>query len=166
MIEFLRNHASNKSLVGVEVGVFRGDNALNILEKLNMKKLYLVDPYVPYVNVIGDVSDPQRALSICKEKMSKFDDKVELIVKTSCEAVDDVPGNLDFAYIDGNHNYEFVKEDVRLYYSKIKKGGVLGGHDFTLRKEHKGVFNAVMEFVVDNKLRIFAEKNDWWIVKP
>ena len=45
------------------------------------------------------------------------------------DAVDDIPEKLDFVYIDGNHAYEYVKKDIGLYYPKLKKGGVIGGHD-------------------------------------
>lgn len=31
---------------------------------------------------------------------------------------------------NGNHDYEFVKKDIELYYPKLKKGGVLGGDNF------------------------------------
>jgi len=63
----------------------------------------------------------------------------------------------------GNHAYEFLKKDIELYYPKIKTGGVLGGHDFTLST--KGVFKAVMEFVTDNELKLHGEDTDWWVVK-
>jgi hypothetical protein len=58
---------------------------------------------------------------IAKEKPSKFKDKVQFILKKSSEAVNNLPDNLDFVYIDGNHTYEFVKKDIDLYYPKIRK---------------------------------------------
>jgi len=166
MVKFLRAYANEKSLIGAEIGVWAGDNALSILEQLNIKKLFLIDPYIPYVNSIGEVSNPSRALSICKDKMVKFNDKVKFIIKKSSEAVNDVPDNLDFVYIDGNHDYEFVKRDIEFYYPKVRSGGVLGGHDFLVTDNFKGVVNAVIEFVVEERLKLFAEKNDWWVVKP
>jgi hypothetical protein len=38
--------------------------------------------------------------------------------------------SLDFVYIDANHAYDFVKEDIELWYPKVKKGGYLCGHDY------------------------------------
>lgn len=44
----LRTLENNKDLIGVEIGTDAGLNALNILENLDIKKLYLVDPYTMY----------------------------------------------------------------------------------------------------------------------
>ena len=50
MIGYIRSSYRNKNdLVGCEIGVGRGHNAKNILTKLNCKKLYLIDPYLPYI---------------------------------------------------------------------------------------------------------------------
>ena len=38
-------------------------------------------------------------------------------------------GELDFVYLDGNHEEPFVTEDINLWWPKIKSGGLLAGHD-------------------------------------
>ena len=38
--------------------------------------------------------------------------------------------SLDFVYIDANHAYDFVKEDLEMWWPKIKKGGYICGHDY------------------------------------
>lgn len=38
----------------------------------------------------------------------------------------------DFIFIDADHNYEVVKEDIRLSLNKLKRGGRLAGHDVHL----------------------------------
>jgi hypothetical protein len=38
--------------------------------------------------------------------------------------------SLDFIYIDANHSYDFVKEDLELWYPKVKPGGWVMGHDY------------------------------------
>ena len=50
--------------------------------------------------------------------------------------------SLDFVFIDGNHIYEAVKADINAWFPKIKKGGVLAGHDY----QFPGVRRAVDEF--------------------
>jgi predicted O-methyltransferase YrrM len=57
--------------------------------------------------------------------------------------------SLDFVFIDANHNYEDVLEDLRNWLPKIKIGGVLAGHDYSpdLPYEHSiGVDKAVDDF--------------------
>ena len=68
---------------------------------------------------------------------------VNHIYKNSSDAIDEVPIS-DFIYIDGNHNYKFVKQDLNNYFNKVKIGGVFAGHDIN-KKE--GVTKAVFEFI-------------------
>jgi len=62
--------------------------------------------------------------------------------------------SLDFIYIDANHSYGYVKEDIREWSKKVKKGGVVSGHDYV--NEHAGipfgVKRAVNEWVAENKI--------------
>jgi len=48
MILHIKKLYGTKLLIGVEIGVGECKNALSILKLLNMKMLYLVDPYMPY----------------------------------------------------------------------------------------------------------------------
>jgi hypothetical protein len=52
-----------------------------------------------------------------------------MIRKPSFEAVDDIPNNIDFLYIDGNHKYKYVFKELQLYYDKVKPGGIIIGDD-------------------------------------
>lgn len=44
-------------------------------------------------------------------------------------AVNDIPNDIDFLYIDGNHQYEYVLQDLTLYYPKVKKNCYIIGDD-------------------------------------
>lgn len=52
--------------------------------------------------------------------------------------------SLDFLFLDGNHNYEDVKKEILHWLPKIKKGGLIGGHDYK-HKDLPGVTKAVDE---------------------
>mgnify|MGYP003646814285 FL=1 len=39
---------------------------------------------------------------------------------------------LDFVYIDGDHKYDSVKRDIKLFLPKLKSTGIIAGHDYTL----------------------------------
>ena len=161
MIRYVRRKFNGKPLIGVEIGVGFGENAKSILSILNMKMLYLVDPYVPYND--GFIQHPEgylRELEIIKKELAHLPN-VTFIRKKSEDAVDDIPDEIDFCYIDGNHSYEFVKKDIELYYPKIKKGGVIGGHDFNAKFPE--VCKAVIEFTTKNKLKLKGEDIDWWV---
>lgn len=57
--------------------------------------------------------------------------------------------SLDFVFIDADHSYEMVKADIIAWLPKVKKGGILAGHDY----EGVGVSTAVNEIIGENKIR-------------
>jgi len=164
-------------LVGVEIGVEAGWNALQMLEHLNIKKLYLVDPYIGYMgkdgieyrdgytDVPGEeelITSRANAKQAAHELLEKHKDKIVWIEKTSDDALVDIPDELDFVYIDGNHNYEYVKSDIENYSKKIRKGGVLAGHDYN-DPRHPGVTKAVHEFIKNDLDKLKLQLIDWAI---
>jgi Methyltransferase domain len=38
-------------------------------------------------------------------------------------------GSLDFVYIDANHTFQHVNQDLRAWYPKLRVGGLICGHD-------------------------------------
>jgi len=164
MISFLKERFEHRCLSGIEIGVSHGENAENILETLKIERLFLVDPYIPYIDNDGPlITEHIDKFSLAKERLSKFGDKTVFILKTSMDALEEIPNNLDFVYIDGNHSYNFVKDDIEKYYDKVKVGGVIGGHDFDSR--YCAVIKAVIEFAYTHKLDFNAKISDWWIIK-
>jgi hypothetical protein len=69
---------------------------------------------------------------------------------------------VDFVYIDGNHSYDAVKQDIMLYYPLIKNNGLIGGHDYTPYTE--SVMRAVNEFAEEAKLELHTVFPDWWFI--
>ncbi|MBT5491708.1 class I SAM-dependent methyltransferase, partial [bacterium] len=53
---------------------------------------------------------------------------------------------LDFIYIDANHTYESAKEDIQLWYPKIKVGGMISGHDYIPNRLYKGKEEKIYQF--------------------
>jgi hypothetical protein len=39
-------------------------------------------------------------------------------------------GSLGMVYIDAEHSYQSVRDDILLWRPKIRKGGILAGHDY------------------------------------
>jgi len=173
-------------LVGVEIGVDEGKNAEEMLKHLNLKKLYLIDSYKGYMgkdgifypddytDVPSEFNDPEarkkypvtpkkEAKRIAHERLKEFKDKIVWIEKFSDEAVNDIPNKLDFVYIDGNHNYEYVKDDIKNYWPKLRKGGILCGHDYQ-DPRHPGVTKAVHEFINNDFTKLKIQLIDWAII--
>lgn len=174
--ERLTTLRNGDGLVGVEIGVCGGEHALSLLETLKINKLYLIDPYEMYETYVkgegknyGDTQLPLSQTFIEAKKILKpFEKKITWIKKMSKDAIDDIENALDFVYIDGNHDYEFVKNDIKNYYPLLKKGGAIGGHDFYngFAKTHSGVITAVTQFTVSKNIQLYIEQPDWWFYKP
>lgn len=162
-VRFLKK-TGKKDLIGVEIGVYDGWNALDMLETLPIKKLYLIDPYVDDLLEKNRLS---KSKEIAKKALKKYKDKIVFIYDFSQNVVDLLKEEVDFIYIDGDHRYEGIKRDLELYYPKVKKGGVIGGHDYTSSPETEekgfGVFKAVQEFF--KKQKIYFHNIDWWVIK-
>lgn len=157
-----------KDLVGAEIGVGIGENAFNILQNLDIKKLYLIDPYVinDYIKAIGGIKAEESNKTAngfknaAMKNLEQYKDKIEWIHDFSENAIDKIKEKLDFIYIDGDHNYPFVKKDIELYHPIVKEGGLISGHDF----DNKGVQKAVYEFY--NEKMVNKAEDDWWVIKP
>lgn len=162
-IDAVKQKFKNKPLVGVEIGVAKGKNAEYILKTLNVKCLYLVDHYGAYIEDKEIVKNYQNSIYEATKIYKKYRDKLKWFSLESSYAKDYIPDDLDFVYIDANHTYENCLMDIINYYPKIKKGGIIGGHNF----EHKfpGVIRAVANFAENQGVKFKVFKVDWWIIK-
>jgi hypothetical protein len=138
--------------------------------------LYLVDPYAldsddtEGADHWGVNAPPLAQLEIeARERLAKYPRQVTFVKLTSVAASSSpsIPAEVDFVYIDSNHNYRAVTENIRAWWPKIRPGGVLGGHDFYngYARSHDGVVKAVTEFAVLNRLALQVELPDWWVQK-
>lgn len=116
----------------VEIGTHNGDFADHILRCSKNSKLYCIDPYISYSdyddainNTVGDSTYN----ATYSRLTSKYGDRVQMIRKFSEDAVKDVPDTIDFLYIDGNHQYKYVRKDLELYYPKVKMNRYIVGDD-------------------------------------
>jgi hypothetical protein len=122
--------------MGVEVGVADGNFAEQILStNPNVTKLYGVDPYLKH----DDYQDYRREstfeamLEHAHAKLDKYGDRHSFIMEYSMDAVTGFKDNsLDFVYIDANHSYKTVMEDITEWSKKVKKGGIVCGDDYAL----------------------------------
>ena len=138
-IDFMSKHFSNKPVVGAELGVFRGDNALRLFNMLNIQMLHLVDIWV--VGKYGLELDCE-AVALARFKNVA---NAKIYKGYTYDVVKQIKDeSLDFVYIDAGHAYMECKLDIDGWYPKVKDGGILAGHDYF---NCAGVKQAVDEFV-------------------
>ena len=159
------NKTLGNKLVGVEIGVQDGLNALSILATMPIKMLYLIDPYQSWrgLHLAPTQREQDIHLENAKRNLASFQSQIKFILKKSENAVNDLPSDLDFVYVDGDHSYLNVKQDIELYYAKLRHGGVIGGHDYV--SDYFGVKRAVDEFAEQHKIAVNNEERDWFFVK-
>jgi hypothetical protein len=160
--------------VGAEVGVFRGDTSAGLLGALpDLEQLICVDPWVELEefkahcpNKAGAVYNADWALIRARFKervLEPYRERVLVLNMFSVDAAGLLPnGMLDFAFIDGNHGYEYVREDVIAWWPKVKRGGLMAGDDYQ-NKPTYGVIKAVNELfngAHGNRGRIWYVRKD------
>ncbi|MHA2219859.1 MAG: class I SAM-dependent methyltransferase [Candidatus Hodarchaeales archaeon] len=127
----------------LEIGSFMGSSSLvlaagNALSK-SESTVWLVEPN----------PKPSKKDFLANIKNYGLDRNVTLIDKTSNEARKIIEPSLKFIFIDGNHEYNFVKEDILSWAPLLKKNGMMTFHDFG--DGWPGVQRAVEEFLMKSK---------------
>lgn len=156
--------------IGAEIGVADGRNALTICESIPGVTLYCVDPWKKYHGNPrgGPQEQHDRNLTLAHSRLDGYD--VVWLRGTSEEVIKDakIPP-LDFVYIDGNHEKDYVAFDLEHWSQRVRPGGCISGHDF-YHFGSAGVVDAVVEYtpkhgITDWKLCDEREPSFWWI-KP
>lgn len=146
----------------VEVGVYHGRSLSYLtVEAINSGKklqIYGVDCfYEDGVDMRGVYED------FIKNTMP-IKDNFTLVKKESVPASDMFADeSLFFVFLDGDHKYEAVKADIKAWLPKIKKGGVLAGHDYC--NGWIGVDMAVSEVLGESVSNDYKGEQCWLIVK-
>ena len=126
--------------IGVEIGVNNGENMFSLLDKGNKKlKMYGVDPYkVQPDNTLYEQHIDQEyndeSLSMLKKQVLKEALKfpnLEMIIDRSDNASKQFDKeSIDFVFIDGDHSYESVKNDINCWTPIVQEDGLIMGHDY------------------------------------
>lgn len=121
-----------KDGVFVEIGTHTGEFADFILENSVNSTLYCIDPYLSYNDYddsINFITGDQIFNETYSKLHTKYGERIKFIRKLSSDAVADVPSAIDFLYIDGNHRYSYVLNDLSLFYPIVKPNCYIVGDD-------------------------------------
>jgi SAM-dependent methyltransferase len=162
-----------ENLVGCEIGVAHGFNIVYFLDSLpNVKTIIAIDPFVVYDITGAKQGTPGIFLSqnnadnireMFVKNIHPYNDRVKFIHASSQDAAADIENNsLDYIFIDGEHSYESVADDLKNYHNKVRPGGIISGHDFSW----PGVQHAVFEFIADTGIDLkFCDNDVWYWIK-
>lgn len=164
--ELVKEINANGYKTGVEVGVREGYFSYYLLKHSKLKALYSIDPW-------ADRHGEQNYQN-AKSMLDMFGSRSVLSRVGSMEAVqspvftDVAYPPLDFVYIDANHRYKYVREDIDAWWDVLSPGGMLSGHDYVDAKGC-GVIKAVDDFVAREGLELRVTNEhlaSWYVQKP
>lgn len=150
--DLINDHYKNEFIVA-EIGSFAGVSTE--LFARCCKTVYSIDPYEPY----PEVSDEHlKNAEIAMQEVMKRCPNISLIKKKSLDAVNHFENeSLDAVYIDAAHDMDSVTEDIGAWLPKVKKGGVVSGHDGNSR-----ILSIVQSYFP--KSNIYLYKDSSWAV--
>lgn len=150
--------------IGAEIGVRDGKFSECICKGVPGVKIFCVDIWGEYYHF--DKEYGNKNFEIAKKRLANFD--CTFIKKPGQIAANDFEDNsLDFVYIDADHRFDWVMEDLITWGRKVRVGGIISGHDY-YRFRNAGVVPAVdiythqhfidMWFITDEK-----EASFFWV---
>ena len=130
---------------GVELGTFKGEFSKKILDNWG-GSLFMVDVWRPLSEEEYDDQSNHAnhadAYNVAMENTKEHAERAHMLRCKGEIAANLFPDrSLDFVYIDANHTYEAVLDDIALWYPKVKSGGILAGHDYIKLPYEEGVKN-------------------------
>ena len=156
-VEFIKHN--NLSGIGVEIGVQSGDYAKRILENSDLHLILLdswrhIEGYPDKANVATD-----HHLMLMNNTLNRlipeFENRFTLIRELSEKAASFFPDNFfDFIYLDADHSEKFVYAELHRWWPKLKKNGLIAGHDYLNLQDEINDFG--VKTAVDN---FFGERN-------
>lgn len=149
--------------VGAEIGVGKGSFTRYLAR--DGLKIYAIDPWLQYEDYQPTRIHYQKRQNAiyesAKKRLARFPN-CTIVRKTSMDAVKDFAhGSLDFVYIDGNHGFKYVTEDIFEWSKRVRKGGIVSGHDYAYINSKTHILH--VRYVVDAYTRAFDIQN-WWVI--
>lgn len=170
-----------------EVGVYRGDFSDAIMKLwARGSRHFLVDPYLEH-GAGCEKKTHARQHHCRKNSQLAFDQIFEAtrfaLGKThpgravflrnfsTVAAATMAPSSLDFVYLDGRHDEDGVREDVRAWWPKLCPGGILAGHDYSDHQVSRALGDFMREIPItgdaSSLLWITADHPaSWFAFKP
>src|SRR5262245_15802256 len=146
-----------KGAACAEIGVWKGWFSRRIVDRLAPRKLWLVDPWrfrpdLPGAWYGGALAKAQADMDAIHDDVVRNLGSlpgVTVLRAPSVEAAKSVEdGSLDWVYVDGDHSYQGVIDDLTAWLPKVRPGGLVVGDDLKLKAQGEvPVARAMKDFV-------------------
>ena len=150
------NFKGKSRLTAIEIGSYQGESAELMLSTGVFDKIYCIDAWENGYDNNDVASITTETAEKAFDKRLGNDSRIVKVKGFSYNVADQIKNNsADFLYVDGCHTYEAVKKDLEMYACKVKKNGVIAGHDYT--KQFSGLCDAVDEFLGHKPSKQFCD---------
>jgi len=133
VLMMLAQQKARKGAIFVEIGSWKGHSSSVLAEVLKEQggELYCVDHWQGSEGVYQHKLETDCFQTFRNNiKELKLENYIHPLVMDSYIASRIFKNEIaDLIFIDADHRYESVKRDIELWYPKVKKGGILCGHD-------------------------------------
>lgn len=151
----LKDHFGDRRIDGVEIGSREGKFARKLMLQCPKAVLWCVDPWR---KLEGDIGSSDEAWRSWRTKLRQwYGVRVFAYKALSWEAAPKFENaGFDFVFIDGDHRAASVTRDLKDWSTKVKKGGLVIGHDWDSDRWGSDIQAGVTEWLStrQNKLKI------------
>jgi len=161
--------------VGVNAGYFLAHLATTIPEHLvgvDVWDKYDIEAYEQFPSYyhIYNHENNKKSREAIQSWASKINFNVEIVVDFSVRAAKQFKdGYFDFVYIDADHSYDGVTADLEAWYPKVRKGGMLAGHDYLNFDENSLLVisdrenNCNTKDAIDHFVKKYSKQDDFYV---
>ncbi len=167
--------------IGCEIGVWKGDFSVQILETVQPRELHLVDPWrfadegrydeAWYGGALARTQDDMDQIyeGVKRRLRNPIEQGIAVIHRSESATVaptfaDDY---FDWIYIDGNHLYGYVMADLVGFTPKVKRAGLVTGDDYANPGWWEdGVRRAVDQFVASGAVDAVSLSDQFILRRP
>ena len=144
----------------IEIGCAAGKNSLDILEKLKISELVLIDPYDIVPGNYDDYTVERLKLmrEQSKKRLSKFEDKITWIKKTSLDARR-TARKYDFIYVDGTIHFSTLMTTLKTIFRYCQMTSCL-----VVTTSCKTEFQAICQLIKEGKIDMVSLNDPDWII--
>lgn len=158
----------------VEIGVYKGRSAafmaVEIINSGKDIKLDCVDPWDGRAEPGHGYRAGDHTYEAFLHRMHPVMSVIRPVRLSSVDAAKTYQDDsLDFVFIDATHTYDAVKEDITAWLPKVKRGGILAGHDYL----HGAEFGPLVRVAVEELCPDHSVVNNdpdhcpvWMYIKP
>jgi predicted O-methyltransferase YrrM len=125
-------HYAKGARTAVEIGTHQGVSAAMIAAALDPNgMLFCVDPW-PEAD-----RHPNPCFEICKRHLVRtgMQSRIRIVRGFSGDVADQLPGQIEFAFIDGDHSWSGIETDWHLITPRLVHGGIACLHDTAVPPE-------------------------------